>query len=120
MLSFPSYSIYPDKQWRYGVVDCKPTFIPCENANEFDLRKCLPTIKVDAKLIKNWGFERKTKIHSCYSLYTMQYKIKKGDFVFTPRLLNKKSCEVDEDIETLELKPYGACKIRITVFTELE
>ncbi len=117
---FPSYAIYADKEWRYALTDCMPTFLPCEKADGFDLRKPLPVIKVKAKRLKCWDYVRKTRIHSCYNLYTKKYKVKTGNFVFTPRLPNENNRDTVGREVDLELKPYGACKLRITVFAELK
>ena len=113
----PDYNIYPNEEWRYCITGT-PIFIPVKDADGyFDLDKPLPYLEVSAKLITNMDLSHKTKIRWCLSLYEKAYAYKKGNFTFTPRLLSNKQMVVDEKSErVIRLYPYGACKLRMTVF----
>ena len=113
---FPAYNMYPDQQWRYCITG-EPVYIPCEGAAGFDLDGPLPCLEVPAKVISNWDLENRTRVCNYYNLYEHKYNFKKGSFVFTPRLLSNRKVELlDNSRETIRLYPYGACKLRMTVF----
>lgn len=113
---FPAYNMYPNEEWRYCITGA-PTFVPVEGAKEFDLDKPLPYIEVPAKVITNMQLAQKTKIRWCANLYDKIYAYKKGNFTFTPRLMSNRQIVLDEKSEkNIKLYPYGACKLRMTVF----
>lgn len=113
---FPALNIYPDQEWRYCITGM-PQFIPCENAQKFDLDTPLPCLEVSAKVIENLDFTRKTKVRQCRDLAIKKYKYKTGNFVFTPRLLPNQKVVLKPDSEQkIKLYPYGACKLRMTLF----
>lgn len=113
---FPAYNMYPDRQWRYCIAG-EPVYIPCEDAAGFDLDGPLPCLEVPAEVISNWNLEHRTRVRNYYNLYEYKYNFKKGSFVFTPRLLSNRKMELlDNSREIIRLYPYGACKLRMTVF----
>lgn len=113
---FPAYNIYPDKEWRYCITGT-PTFVPNCKAYAFDLDTPLPYIEVPAKVITNLQMTRKNKIRWCMNLYEKVFAYKKGDFTFTPRLMSNRQMKLEEKSEQMiQLYPYGACKLRMTVF----
>lgn len=114
---FPAYNIYADKEWRYAVKPETAEFFPCENAEKWDCRENLPMIKVKAARIENYDFIRRKSVIKCVSLYNFEYVKEKGDFVFTPPVPRR--AETCGEEEQLYLKPYGACKIRETVFADI-
>lgn len=115
-VDFPAYNIYPNEEWRYCITGT-PVYVPVKGAESFDLDKPLPYLEVSAKVITNMDLSHKTKIRWCLSLYEKAYAYKKGNFTFTPRLLSNKQMVVDEKSErVIRLYPYGACKLRMTVF----
>lgn len=113
---FPAYNIYPNKEWRYCITG-KPTFVSNESAKAFDLDEELPYIEVPAKVIDNMQLTQKTRVRQCYDLYNKKYRYKNGDFVFTPRLMSNRQMVLRSGSEQkIKLYPYGACKLRMTVF----
>ena len=115
---FPAYNIYPNQEWRYCITG-SPVYVPEEAAKEFDLDMPLPYLEVSAKVITNMQLEKKAKIRWCLSLYERAFAYKKGNFTFTPRLMSNKQVVLDENSETkIKLYPYGACKLRMTVFNK--
>lgn len=114
--AFPAYNIYPNEEWRYCVTGT-PTFVPNEHAERFDLDMPLPYLEVSAKVIKNMELDHRKRIRHCYDLYHRKYKYRQGDFTFTPRLMPNSQMILDEESEKkVKLYPYGACKLRMTVF----
>ena len=114
---FNVYSLYPDKEWRYAVVQGDYRFNDSNFFDGFDLNSPLPYIEINAKVIKNWDFERKNKVRRCYDLYNNKYQIVKKDCVFTPRLVSKQLLKTNDKIVQIRLYPYGACKLRLTVMS---
>lgn len=117
---FPAINILPDKEWGYGALTGKTaTFTPCDSAFKFDLDNDLPTITIsgakiiNAKLVKKSVISRRVGVSSKGQKYNVYEKLK-GKFLFTPDLLKTKN--VYGDSQTITLYPYGACKIRQTVF----
>ena len=114
---FPAYNIYPDKPWGYEVKnDVNPKFYP-GTAEIFDLRHDLPSIEINAYKIKEIEVEILDKIElEHFNLYgKKRIEILEGKFMFTPDLL-KKDYEINEISSKIRLYPYGACKVRETVF----
>lgn len=115
---FPAYNIEPDEEWRWGVRTDTTRFVPCEDAEDWDVRRSLPTIIVKAKKIKNYDLLRR-KSAVFYTDYRVKgAPVKKGDFTFTPPVPARPQF-VGEEREIV-LKPYGACKVRLTVFPKLK
>lgn len=117
---FNDYSIYPDKEWRYALVKGDYEFHDCENFDAWDLNGNLPYISVKSKKIINWDFERKDVVRRCFDLYNKRYKIVRKHCVFTPRLIGKRNLETENDLYEIKLYPYGACKLRLTVFNKIK
>ena len=80
----------------------------------------LPYIEANAKIIKNWGLETQTVIRRCINLYEKKYKVLRKKCVFTPKLLPKHKLKLGTDMQKIRLYPYGACKVRLTVFNHLQ
>ncbi len=113
---FPAYNMYPDDEWRYCITG-RPVFVPNETAEAFDLDTPLPYLEVPAKVIENMALDHRKKIRHCFDLYNKKYRYEKGDFTFTPRLMPNSQMVLDEKSgRTIKLYPYGACKLRMTVF----
>lgn len=115
--AFPAYNIYPDKEWRYCVTG-KPVFTPAGDVIAFDLDRKLPYLEVPARVIENLELCRKNKVRNCYDLYEKKYKYVTGQFVFTPRLPSRNKMVLSTQDQIIRLYPYGACKLRITVFNQ--
>ena len=117
---FPAYNIYPDKPYGYTVrsSELNPIFTP-GTGERFDLDDNLPSISIDAhKLIgvKPEHLDRITRVHT-----DLQGKktvsIEKGSFDLTPDLLSQ-DLEAEDKPSRFRLYPYGACKVRQTVFQD--
>ena len=104
----------------YGVSsDANPIFNGNVNATVFDLDTPLPTITVDGAKIINAGFVRKKTLLRRVEVSPKGRKFSeyvriKGDFTYTPDLL--KTDNIFGNDVKVTLYPYGACKIRQTVF----
>ena len=113
---FNDYSIYPDKEWRYALIQGDYEYKECGDFSEWDICGNLPYISVKAKKIKNWDLEEKEVVRRCYNLYDKCYKVVRKHCVFTPRLLSNGKLETEKKVVNIKLYPYGACKLRLTVF----
>lgn len=114
---FPAYNIYADKEWGYEIVgDANPKFYP-GSAEIFDLREDLPSIEIDAyKILNSNIINRRTLTITHTDLFGVKRKrTEKGDFKLTPDLLKTKTI-LEKNSKKVMLYPYGACKIRETVF----
>ena len=79
----------------------------------------LPYLEVPAQVIVNWNLEERTRVRNYYNLYERLYNYKVGNFTFTPKLLSNRKIKLDENShQTIRLYPYGACKLRMTVFNQ--
>ena len=127
---FPAYNIYPDKDWNYGLCtdeeSLKSIKVITQDIKDhpFDIRTTPIKIQVSARKINGWTLEERSFIKPVYNLYERPWKreLKKGKFTFTPKLptdefINKNGLG---EKETITLVPYGAGKIRLTVFKNLK
>ena len=126
---FPAYNTYPDKKWNYGIVSGQNPdeieIIKGEMSDHpFDVDNAPLKFNVKVKEIKDWKFEHHKTIKPVHNLYTRPWKreIKKGDFTFTPKLPTDSFVEKHGlgQTETITLVPYGAGKVRLTVFKEVK
>lgn len=115
---FPAYDIYPTEDWGYEVCREKLNAVYKQGTSSlFDLREDLPSVTIDAYKVKDCRLERLSRIYRIYKHLDGKVErfFEKGDFVLTPDLL-KGSHETEKKPVRLVLKPYGACKLRETVF----
>lgn len=111
--AFPSYRMMPDKDWNYAVVLSAPPAFEAGEAAVWDLEAALPCIKVQARKVLNWRIHPVSRVKCC----TWRYEdtVKKGKFIFTPKIPSMKKAVLAEAEETIALYPYGASKVRMTV-----
>ncbi len=115
---FISYRMSPDKAWNYAIkADSKPKFSE-GSSDTFDISSDLPTLTVSARKIENWRIRKTTNCHCVNWKY--EKIIKKGPFVFTPRLPDMKKAVLSPETETITLYPYGASKVRMTVLPVID
>jgi hypothetical protein len=114
---FPAYNMYADKKWNYGITGDCPCVYAAGSGAACEISDKLPHLTVTATEITNYGEERKTKIRRVMGLYKprIAYKYVKGDFTFTPRPIKAADAALGERAQ-ITLYPYGASKLRITVF----
>lgn len=117
--AFPAYEIYPEAPFGYKI-DKDHLFAEYKAGTDtvFDLRKNLPSITIDAYKEKDVELVKKEEIEIVsYFPGDRHKKVEKvkGHFVFTPDLLKEKH-ECERAPVKLTLYPYGACKLRETVF----
>ncbi len=126
---FPAYNIYPDKKWNYGLCAEKEDIenvkiIRSEmTSHPFDIANVPIKLEVSAKELYGWDFEHRNVIKPVHNLYTRPWvrERKTGKFTFTPKLptdafVNKHGVG---ECEKITLVPYGAGKVRLTVFKKV-
>ena len=110
---FISYRMSPDKAWNYAIkANSKPKF-NAGSSDVFDILSDLPTITVSARKVENWRIRKTTNYH-CIN-WKFEKLIKKGPYIFTPKLPDMKKAVLSSEVETITLYPYGASKLRMTV-----
>lgn len=116
---FPAFKIYPNQEFGYAlnINQLNYNFVR-RIPKMFDLSDTMPYIELDAYKITNYDFTRQKRVRRVKVNWfdnTREIKYEKGDFVFTPDILKQK-IEVSNQKKRIRLYPYGACKIRETVF----
>lgn len=123
---FPAYNIYPDKPFNYAILPEEG--LQFEKApvptRPWSLEDAPLTVKVKARQVHSWRITRKKVIEPVYNLYTRPWvrERKEGNFTFTPRYPASKKALLSKGLgekETITLVPYGAAKVRVTVFPKL-
>ena len=111
---FPAYNMYANEKWNYGIAENASTCFKNGDGTTFDLKHSLPSIEVDAHEAIGWDLIKEQDVIWCNDLYTKKILKKSGSYVFTPPL-NYAKLFLDKP-QKIVLHPYGACKLRITVF----
>ena len=112
--TFPAYNIYANDKWNYAVKrGSESTFVPGTQTG-FDLNKDIPSIRVQAFEAPEWSLEQCNKIEVCDDLYKKTTHTESGRFLFTPS--PQSVGHISDCAQTLTLRPYGAGKLRVTVF----
>lgn len=118
---FPKYRMYANQPWNYGIVSEEAAYTPAtENFEGFDLAKPLPYLTVKGIRIANYRLQTLYRFKMCVEPKSYKMRDVVGKHVFTPRLVSPKRARTEGEIETLRLYPYGAAKLRMTVFTKLD
>ncbi len=126
---FPAYNIYPDKKWNYGLCTDGDSLNEIKivkgemSDHPFSVDTAPIKIEVNAKEIFGWKFQKKNVIRPVYNLYTLPWKREKkeGKFTFTPPLPSDDFIKKHGlgEVEKITLVPYGAAKVRLTVFKKV-
>lgn len=123
---FPAYNIYPDKPWNYAV--CPDTAVAVNKAapmsdEPWDVDRVPLTLTVDAREVKDWKLKHAKKVKQVQNLYTVPWVMteKEGDYTFTPRHPSDEFIKKHGlgEREKITLVPYGAAKVRLTVFPKI-
>ena len=123
---FPAYNIYPAEAWNYTILpEMGFEFVTGESkGNPFALETTPFKIKCYGKQVNGWKLKTRYTIHPVFNLYTRPWKreTKKGKFLFTPPYPSKEVIKKTGlgKTEELVLVPYGAAKVRITVFPRID
>ena len=80
----------------------------------------MPYLTVKAVKIKNYDLDRVKRFYFQGDVkYGRKHYVEESR-IFTPRLLPNSKLELADETEEIRLYPYGAGKLRITVFNEIE
>lgn len=114
---FPAYNMYPEFEWRYGIDRfAEPEFVS-GRGDYYSERDELPSILVKAAYLPEWDYVRQESVQRCTNLYKKTVKDMDIPVTFTPPIPENIS-NVGES-RVIRLYPYGCCKLRITVFPQL-
>lgn len=128
---FPAYNIYPDKPWNYAICtgESADRALKVNKAAEmsdepWDVNTTPITITVDAREVKGWKLKHCKKIKVVKELYKRPWDMKEevGDYTFTPRHPSAESIAKNGlgEVERITLVPYGAAKVRLTIFPKID
>lgn len=129
---FPAWELTPASSWNYALC------VDEESLNQlvqihwdeaaglsFDAQRPFVTLKVPAKKVKGWNLEQGRDIRQqnnwvSRGKWRSGFRRVNGTFKFTPQLPNPKSLNshVSSKTEWIELIPYGATLLRMTVFPQ--
>ncbi|MBQ9086162.1 MAG: glycoside hydrolase family 127 protein [Clostridia bacterium] len=115
--TFPKYRMYANEPWNYAVKNCEPFYTPCDRFEGFDLTKPLPYLTVKAVKISNYRLQTLYRFKMCVDSKSHKMRPVEGKHVFTPRLVPHSKLKLEQDVEEIKLYPYGAGKLRMTVFS---
>lgn len=118
---FPAWDLFPSRAWNHAlVVPRRKGKLPVElverpvGENPWDPEETPYTARAPSRLVPGWKMER---INALEETHNGQKKIKKGKFVFTPSLPARKAlANVRGRVKQVELVPYGATRLRVSVF----
>ncbi|MBD5132361.1 MAG: hypothetical protein HDT28_07240 [Clostridiales bacterium] len=112
---FPAYNMYPTEKWNYAIDKNAPARFIDGNGRDFDLDQDLPHLEVYAYEAKSQRLLEVNEIEVTTDLYKGVKHTESGHYVFTPPPNGQQ--EFFDYPTLIKLYPYGACKLRITVFT---
>lgn len=129
---FPAYEIFPASDWNYGLalknIDVSKLKTVIANMNypwsdsDFPVRIQVPAVKIDS-----WKIKKVTEVpqelkkdSSAQARWTKELK-EKGFVEMTPQLPEEEELKTinGNNVENIELVPYGCTKLRITVFANI-
>ena len=111
---FPAYNMYPTEKWCYGIAENAVARFICGSGRDFDLDRDLPHLEIYAYEAKSQRLLEVSEIEVTTDLYKGVKHTESGHYVFTPPPNGQQ--EFFGDSTLIKLYPYGACKLRITVF----
>lgn len=122
---FPSYNIYPDKDWNYAICTDEKSlneyeFVKRETKGYvWDIHNVPYVIKAPAVKVNGWKLEKRQNITIVNAL--LQKSKRKGKFLFTPKHPTKAFIEKNGlgDKEYIELVPLASAKLRLTIFPKI-
>jgi len=122
---FPAWTMEPVSPWNYGLITGKRrnlNDIRVETGpiigNPWDAEHTPVRMYVPARRIPGWHLIRKKKLVQKHGDHT---RVHEGNIVFTPSLPeNAVRAKASSRIETIQLIPFGATRLRMTWFPRLE
>lgn len=116
--AFPAWDALPAAAWNYALVQTGRTapgdvVVREIGDNPWDAAHSPVVARVPARRVHGWKLEQRSRLE-----YTRDGKAlyKRGRFVFTPPLPDATGRKRAGRIETIELVPLGATRLRISVF----
>ena len=117
---FPAYRMYADEKWNYAVVGGGEPQFAAGTGTKWDLREDLPAITVTCREVKSWHLRRAKKLRGINWKYETITKTFEKPAVLTPRLPAGSRMRLAEETKRITLRPYGACKLRMTVLPKTD
>lgn len=127
---FPAWSLHAASDWNYTLALDEKDFINKIKVIKDSFsqhpwtQETVPiALMVPAKKVPGWVLDKKKVIRSLWPVSGVEGLPeidREGDFTFTPALpsIDKRSAIKNEKTEMVKLIPYGAAKLRITIFPD--
>lgn len=129
---FPAWELTPASPWNYALCVDEANLSqlaqiewPGMASSPFDPAHPFVSVRLPARRVAGWELlRRKTIVQDAFRVARGKWKggdrIYRGEFVFTPPLPSQRGLarRLSEAVEWIELVPYGATLLRLTVFPQ--
>ncbi len=117
--AFPAWNVFPESPWNYALALRRGRKLPPFELiarpvgdNPWTPDTAPYVVRMPARRVPGWKLERRTRLVEAWSK-----KERRGDFRFMPLLPDRATlARASRRVETVELVPYGATCLRVSVF----
>ncbi|MEP4095009.1 beta-L-arabinofuranosidase domain-containing protein [Reichenbachiella sp.] len=132
---FPALNLSPTSNWNYAFAFRQDNFQDVitvsrtsEEVGQWSMDKSSISIKIPVRKIRNWEIERQERVlqedywptHKADTVayWNKEFVKLEGDFAFTPNIPTRNFLieNVSQNIDTIQLVPYGFTNLRMTIF----